>query len=186
MGQRSVVEVDRLLVAVPMAPSSCRIETMTPHEYASHSPAIAAPLLACITAHSTCITPRHHHFRRRSHRKRCQNWSVEPISVQVWFRSTRRNYLSATRFVVSSGCHVHDAGAVIGVAIGRLVPMVAWWASGPKFLLSGVPFPFGYHCSFTQPRWVVGVPVPPQRGPAGSRGGRGGRWFGPETAPGCA
>ena len=53
MGQRSVVEVDRLLVAVPMAPSSCRIETMTPHEYASHSPAIAAPLLACITAHST-------------------------------------------------------------------------------------------------------------------------------------
>ena len=66
MGQRSVVEVDRLLVAVPMAPSSCRIETMTPHEYASHSPAIAAPLLACITAHSTCITPRHHHFRRRA------------------------------------------------------------------------------------------------------------------------
>ena len=53
VGQRSVVEVDRLLVAVPMAPSSCRIETMTPHEYASHSPAIAAPLLACITAHST-------------------------------------------------------------------------------------------------------------------------------------
>ena len=29
------------------------IETMTPHEYASHSPAMAARLLACITAHST-------------------------------------------------------------------------------------------------------------------------------------
>ena len=146
MEQRSVVEADRLLVLLLQWCRRVFIETTTPHAYASHSPSISAPVYPASPRIRPEEPQQHHHFRRRSHRKRCQNWSVEPISVQVRFRSTRRIDLSATRFVVSSGCHVHDAGAVIGVAIGRLVPMVAWWASGPKFLLSGVPFPFS-HCS---------------------------------------
>ena len=51
--QRSVVEADRLLVLLFLRRRRVVIETTTPHAYASHSPAIAAPLLACITAHST-------------------------------------------------------------------------------------------------------------------------------------
>ena len=46
--------------------------------------------------------------------------------VQV---DTKELHLSATRFVVSAGCHAHDAGAVIGVAITYLLPMVAWTAA---------------------------------------------------------
>ena len=52
MEQRSVVEADRLLVLLFLWRRRVVIVTTTPHEYASHSPAIAAPL-ACITAHST-------------------------------------------------------------------------------------------------------------------------------------
>ena len=52
--QRSVVEADRLLVLLFLWRRRVIIETTTtPHQHASHSLAIAAPLLACITAHST-------------------------------------------------------------------------------------------------------------------------------------
>ena len=45
--------------------------------------------------------------------------------------SIRRSDLSGTPAVVSASCHVHDAGAVLGVPMAYLVPMAAWVALGP-------------------------------------------------------